>query len=693
MKIEIPELGKMGQSGSSLLRLIQNNSMPVLDLLVRESIQNSLDACRKQESEYVEVNFITGCFRSESLAGELECLTEPLIRRFGNGTQNYLAIRDSHTEGLTGVLQYKQVKDHKYGNLLKLVYGICQPQEAEGAGGSWGIGKTVFFRAGIGLVIYYSRIKKDDGSYESRLAASYVENETSHDAMIPVYKSMSNRGIAWWGELIEEEENNTQPVTNEEYISSFLHIFGIEPYNGDDTGTTIIIPYINEEELLSNNRIEYLNDLQQPVIPFWGDKIVNYIKISAQRWYSPRLNNSHYKHGAYLRIRINGEPISLDDMEPVFRVVQSLYNFASSVDGEGMLEDVEEKKREPIKINKFLEDTTAGVLAFAKVSRQLLGMNAPDNKPEPLMYFNRTMDSQEGNIPIVCFTRKPAMIVSYEHEESKWVPNSVRTMSNDEYIICLFVLNSHNKLKNCPSALTLEEYVRRSEMADHTSWSDWSDGSYQPQIVHSIKRNVQNHLKREFAAVQDRDKTKINSGLGKMFGDILLPPEGFGKLPSPEPVKPANTVLGSGRVKFGIDADKVRYRDNKMIIPMVLETLPKKKISRTGFDILIDSESKKIDINEWEEKMGLESPFFIHQFELDIDTVDGQKVNRKEILNSSEETEVSGFRFVCRNSKKGSCYGLTIASVEPHSIKMKMNAFVNISSKDVKPVFSFGKED
>ena len=47
MKIEIAEPGRMTQSGSSLLKLIQNNNMPALDLLVRESIQNSLDARMK----------------------------------------------------------------------------------------------------------------------------------------------------------------------------------------------------------------------------------------------------------------------------------------------------------------------------------------------------------------------------------------------------------------------------------------------------------------------------------------------------------------------------------------------------------------------------------------------------------------------------------------------------------------------
>ena len=44
MDIEIALPGKMSESGSSLLKLIQNNSTPTIDLLVRESIQNSLDA-------------------------------------------------------------------------------------------------------------------------------------------------------------------------------------------------------------------------------------------------------------------------------------------------------------------------------------------------------------------------------------------------------------------------------------------------------------------------------------------------------------------------------------------------------------------------------------------------------------------------------------------------------------------------
>ena len=115
MKIEIAEPGRMTQSGSSLLKLIQNNSMPILDLLVRESIQNSLDASNKI-GYYVKVNFISGGFSANELNLELEGISDSLNKRFSGEKYEYLAIRDSNTVGLTGPLHYDEVQDNNYGN-------------------------------------------------------------------------------------------------------------------------------------------------------------------------------------------------------------------------------------------------------------------------------------------------------------------------------------------------------------------------------------------------------------------------------------------------------------------------------------------------------------------------------------------------------------------------------------------------
>ena len=182
MKIEIAKLGRMSQTGSSLKTLYQDKHTPILDLLVRESVQNSLDAGNStsnhaESQKYVEVSFLTGDFCPVALNNILEGSTNALNKRFPQDNARYLAVRDKYTVGLTGPLRINDVKDYQYGNLLKLVYDICKPQEGAGAGGSWGIGKTIYFRVGIGLVIYYSRIwDENTKSFKSRFAASIVED-------------------------------------------------------------------------------------------------------------------------------------------------------------------------------------------------------------------------------------------------------------------------------------------------------------------------------------------------------------------------------------------------------------------------------------------------------------------------------------------------------------------------------------
>ena len=246
MQIEIAKHERMSESGSSLLRLIQNTSTSTLDLLVRESLQNSLDAARS-DKDYVGVNFKVGEFEAAAFNSFFDGIKDKLNARFF-GKQKYISVRDHNTVGLTGPLHFSQVKNNEFGNLLKLVYEISKAQQNQGAGGSWGLGKTVYFRLGIGLVIYYSRILKDNGEYESRLAAALVEDECKADRLIPEIPGEPQRGIAWWGSRFNA--NSTQPVTDEAEIKQLLDVLGIKMYSKEQTVTTIIIPYVDEEKLL-----------------------------------------------------------------------------------------------------------------------------------------------------------------------------------------------------------------------------------------------------------------------------------------------------------------------------------------------------------------------------------------------------------------------------------------------------------
>ena len=70
----------MSMSGSSVLSSIQNNSMSTIDLMIRESLQNSLDAGIDNIGIYrsVDVNYTIGKFTKTNLTNELEGISVDL---------------------------------------------------------------------------------------------------------------------------------------------------------------------------------------------------------------------------------------------------------------------------------------------------------------------------------------------------------------------------------------------------------------------------------------------------------------------------------------------------------------------------------------------------------------------------------------------------------------------------------------
>ena len=101
MDAEIARHDRMSESGSSLLRLIQNESTPLLDLFVREAVQNSLDAV-KDNADHVNVDLISGSFEPARLNKHFDRISDALNNRFPDTKNRFLLIRDSKTLGLTG---------------------------------------------------------------------------------------------------------------------------------------------------------------------------------------------------------------------------------------------------------------------------------------------------------------------------------------------------------------------------------------------------------------------------------------------------------------------------------------------------------------------------------------------------------------------------------------------------------------
>ncbi len=674
MHIEIASpKDKMSESGSSLLRLLQNKDTPRLDLLVRESLQNCLDAGDKK-AEYVSVDMMTGAVNTTDISSFFEGISDNLLNKNGE-TCNYIAIRDTNTVGLSGPIRQNDIGDDgKYGNFLKLVYEISKPQDQHGAGGSWGLGKTVYFRIGVGLVVYYSRIINENGEFESRLAAALVEDERKKDTILKKPDKGVHRGIAWWGEIDEEEPegDTTVPVRNEKEIYKILDGFGIAPFENDETGTIIIIPFIDREGLLKETIP--LGTEEDYEIPYWcRTSIEDYLTIAVQRWYSPRIENKNYD-GQYLRVSVNDRRIKYSNMEPVFQLVQCLYN--SRPDKDGFFNDKKIVSK-GIEIRSIFNrgNAQAGVVNYIKVTADDFKMGPPDNLPSPYYYIDKLSSDSMYNDPIVMYTRKPGMIVDYS-TTGDWT-DSIPKSDTGEYIFALFVANSSNTLLG--SSMTLEEYIRGCEMADHKSWEDWSVDGVKKQIIQRIQKGVRRKIKDDYSEITVGNEVKKNLGLGKMLADVLLPPTDFAYW---DDATGGTSGMGGtgGSGKRGSSGGTTTKHSNHAILRQmappsfegdVIE-MPVRiifgKQQKVTLDLAVDAEGKSITDHDWKESVGTMFP--VKMKSTKITSITKGKKGDNQVFNGPDyeidnDDIIEGVVFHFNYNSDGSAYrGITVSTPE-----------------------------
>ncbi len=678
----LPFSPQMSSTGSHLLKEFANTGTPILDSLVRESIQNSLDAA-KAATKHVKINFFTGTFEKNELFNQCNKLGDWLSPKFPRIPNTYLCFRDYNTEGLTGDVDDtgNQIK----GNYYKLVNAIGDPQTDFGAGGSCGVGKTLYFRLGIkGFVIYYSRIQINDGNYESRLIAMMIENEKNDDSIIPpaIY-GRSKSGICYWG---IPKSDTTLPITDVNEIARFLAIFKIEPYKDEETGTTVILPFIDENKVLTDNQKIY-EEGRTRITPYWHNSIDNYLKISIQRWYFARLNNTHYKKGPQLIGEINGNRINNDDMSPCFKIFQALYNRAIGCN-EDNLNDIlsgnENVKTETILLKNYkpLANNKSGTLAYIKADLKLLGMLPPTNCVSPFIFCNTNIDADDSNTPIIGYCRKPGMIVNYETvgDWLKRVPNTEK----DSYLLAIFVLNSNNSLGIHSD---LEEYVRKMEPNDHMEWVDGTYNNETYRFIRFIKNNVSKALGQFLSKDEQPNTRKVISELGRIYSWIL-PPEDFGKRPSASPRKSKHDMgltRSHRKMKYGIVSQKLTSESIEVTYSFEAST------PKDGFkmELLVStSDGKNISLEDWND-MGLNIPFYIskaHIFTKKIDGNDCSKCFPLMAQKSKFEDKQLGLNLELIKTPNDSLpFALELNFDVESSFKIDVKLTINILSRDALP--------
>lgn len=634
MNIRLLKQGWMTTSGSSLLRMMQNVNTPALDLIVRESLQNSLDASLPNVDK-IPVKFIYNDFDVDRLSKEFDGIGEKLKSiQFENGYK-FLSITDTNTKGLTGHLNGIFNSDEINQNLGKLVFQIMKPQSDEGAGGSWGIGKTVYYRLGVGLVIYYSRIKLDDGSFQNRLVAALVEDEKKEGGMLADY-GKDNLGAAFFGEEFIDNYNNLRAITDNKYIENFLDIFGLKPFDGDKTGTSIIIPFIDENSILSNN----VSDEEEQL--WWSQSIEEYLKVSILRWYYPRVSKG-YVYAARLEASINGNPVIFDSDIPFFSKMRELYDAAFKTEYSSWI------KKTEITRFKNVKENVIGWFMYGKVPASELG--SLNHLPSPYKHIgNEELDSSY-NTPIVAFCRKPGMIINYK---SDW---NVKT-TKDEYILGMFVLNSKNDITS-PVTINLDEYLRKGEKSDHAIWVDYSikNGVKQVNIVGSIYYQIRSRLELEYT------ENKVVSGQGELntilankFGKKFLPDENFGDTPSKARGKGSRG--GSGQIhkskNYTVSFEQRYFKKDSIALEYRIEL--KGEIKKIEIYSVINTISNACKVSTWEET-GIQYPLNIEKIALRCIKYGDKSVDDTPVF-VKDSGDYKYFKYEILKSKMNKNYGI-----------------------------------
>lgn len=506
IKIAPDDSQSMSQSGDAILKSLQNSDFAKADLIVRESIQNALDAT-KGDSKFTRVEYHTGKFNTETLNPKFKEISDELTKRYPKSAK-YLSISDKGTVGLNGKYDSDKAEDLINSNFYKLVFGIGKNQEAEGAGGSWGLGKTSYFRMGIGLVIYYTRVKIGD-EYEERLIGSLIENPKEKTKLL----KKSSRGIAWWGTYkknndssLNSENGKIYPITDEESISEILDVFGLKSYVEDETGTTIIIPYVKD--------LEEASDLP------WEKSWERALSMSVQRWYSPRLVNRAYSehfNQSQLVCTVNGNSVgTMDDTEPFFGKIQTLYNAALI----GKTQSKEIAVEDIIIPKKGMENPS---IIVGRVAYTIESKASYDYDPQEYVEGIRE-ENKNGSDTIVAFARKPGMVVRYAIGD-KW---SARVKPEEgKVLLAFFVPNSDGKLYRDiqdEGYETLEQYLRAGEKADHADWFDIGKNT----LVKRLRTNVAKSLEEATDGTSDGGSKILSTRLGRKYSRVL-PPENYGK--------------------------------------------------------------------------------------------------------------------------------------------------------------------
>lgn len=214
-------------------RLLGRTELSALEVLIRETAQNSWDARLSSTTPRFGIHLRRVDFRLRADLNRLfdESRAPGRHRAPGASNMHVLEIFDRGTSGLDGPTDLSPVAPGKPCNFQDLILKVGVPRDDGKGGGTYGFGKTAAYAfSEQGTVIFWTRCRTDAGTLEHRFVISAF-----HDSYVSGGKQYTGRH--WWG---EGGDDLVTPIVGE-LAQAYGERFFARHFGEDETGTSLLI--------------------------------------------------------------------------------------------------------------------------------------------------------------------------------------------------------------------------------------------------------------------------------------------------------------------------------------------------------------------------------------------------------------------------------------------------------------------
>ncbi len=218
------------------------------EALVREGIQNSLDAARRDTGDVrqitVKIRFVPNAPAEvrQFLAGHFGSapqnfsrgLSRPNLNALFADDTGYLVFEDFGTKGLTGDVNEWRLERAEQNAFFSFFRAEGRSAKSGENLGRWGIGKQVFPTASRLHAMFGLTVRADNPTRVLMGSAVVRTHSIGEEDYEP---------DGWFG-CRDGDEKAVEPVTDQQFISIFESVFRLK--RGNETGLSIVVPSVDE---------------------------------------------------------------------------------------------------------------------------------------------------------------------------------------------------------------------------------------------------------------------------------------------------------------------------------------------------------------------------------------------------------------------------------------------------------------